>query len=145
MASVLARRSAWAALAAFAAALVAGGQAGAAHAPCTQMSCESGVSVTLDRLPARAAVVEVCAGDRCRRAPARDAQLVFVRIPEADDRSPNVRVRVRVRVFAPAGRLLVARSRSVSLRAVRPNGGDCPPVCFIRRLSFSGGRLGVVG
>ena len=143
MASVLGRLLVWAALAASAAALVAGGQAGAAHAPCTQMSCESGVSVTLDRLPARAAFVEVCAGDRCRRAPARNAQLVFVRIPEADERSPHVRVRVRV--FAPGGRLLFARSRSVSLRAVRPNAGDCPPVCYIGRLRLIGGRLGVVG
>ena len=124
-------------------ALVAGvigrGDAGAAHRPSTLIGCESGVLVKLERLPTRAASVEVCAGGRCRRADVPLMAIAFV--PVANAKARAGKLRVRVRVFAEGGQALFTRRRTVLLRAFRPNGGDCPPVCYQRTLRLVGDRL----
>ena len=115
------------------------GDAVAAHRPCTLIGCEPGVLVKLGRLAPRAAVVEVCAGGRCRRADVPLMAIAFVPVTAAQAQAGKVRVRVRV--FAGGGHLLFTRRRTVLLRPVRPNGGDCPPVCQQRTLRLVGDRL----
>jgi hypothetical protein len=113
-----------------------------AHDPpaqaCTLIGCESGVSVRIGRLPVRAEVIEVCVGTRCRRARlATPPRIVFVPVQAS---SPRV-VLVRVRGFSGSGRLVFSTSRRVGLRALQPNGPDCPPVCYHRALALTGGQL----
>ena len=109
-----------------------------AQQPCTRIGCESGVSVAIGRLPVGAAVVEVCVGTRCRRARlAQPRRIVFVPVRAS---SPRV-VAVRVRAYSSGGRLVFSTSRRVGLRALQPNGRDCPPTCYYRALALTGGRL----
>jgi hypothetical protein len=108
---------------------------------CTLIACRSGVDVVFSNPPAAATGVEVCVDMSCRSAGARRSFVVFVPANARVARSRPVTVRVRVL----AGRsILRERSLRLRLRTLRPNGGDCPPVCVHRSLRFSGDRLRAV-
>lgn len=122
--------------------------AGATHGwaegrTCTQIGCDSGVLITLGRLPAAARQVDVCVDARCRRMTLREERAaVFVRVRTATHRP----VDVRLRILSRSGRRLVgARASTVWLRRLQPNGSTCPPVCFFRRLRLIGGKLVPLG
>jgi hypothetical protein len=113
---------------------------------CTDVYCSSGVSVKLERLPRKTARVRVCTQDRCRRAkrirpdPSEPAYWVggYRLVEECELREGRV-IRVWIRVFNRAGKVLrQARGRG-KLRRNQPNGPDCPPTCYRVHFEYRGG------
>ena len=97
---------------------------------CTSIGCRSGVGFHLEELPSDARRVVACAAGHCRtlrRARGRPPAFAFVAIEDVR-RERQVQVRLRVHTpDLPAPRLTEISAR---LRAERPNGAGCPPVCF---------------
>jgi hypothetical protein len=107
---------------------------------CTQIGCADGVTVRVRGDVRRAKVARACVGGRCSRWRLRRGRIarIPIAVPE-----PGDRVRVTVRLLDADGvRLVRARTRA-RLTATRPNGPDCPPVCYSARvvLDAEQGRL----
>jgi hypothetical protein len=119
--------------------LAAAGRAETDDQPCTMIGCESGVTLTMRRTLPRAVFVEACVDSTCRTMRvSRYLRIVFV--PTLDVAGEQT-VTVRIRVLDARKRVVLSRQRSVFLRAIRPNGVYCPPVCFQAKLLLTGRRL----
>lgn len=101
---------------------------------CTQIGCESGIAVALERLPADARRVLVCSAGRCRDLVA-DRAHALVRLPATGRQRHPI---VSVTVFDRSGGVVVSARRRVRIRRLQPNGPGCGPVCFVGRLTFRG-------
>jgi hypothetical protein len=99
---------------------------------CTQIACESGVFFDLADakrdVPGTVAAT-VCVDRRCRRV-RRLSNAIRVK-PSSLSGSP---VRVRAVLYDRRGKRLLRVARSVKVKRTQPNGPDCPPICFSRRL-----------
>lgn len=114
----------------FACAVIAGPVGGEEPQVCTVVGCESGVSVDVRSLAGEGRQVTVCIDRTCKRAGREDA----VRITRRYEEGQPVTVRVVVRT--DAGKVLGRVRRTVGLKAYRPNGPDCPPLCLSRSLRW---------
>jgi hypothetical protein len=111
---------------------------------CTRMGCSSGVGVKLERLPRKTARVRVCTQDRCRRADkvgalsGPDYYVADIRFREECEARDGRVIRVWIRVFNRAGKVIrQARGRG-KLHSYQPNGPDCPPTCYFVGFEYFG-------
>lgn len=96
---------------------------------CTLVGCESGVFARVGRirrqLP-KARSIELCSLGKCRSFRVR-TDLASLRLRDVRGKR---RVRVKLVVRNRSGKRIHSDRIRVRLRRVRPNGPDCPPVCF---------------
>ncbi len=115
----------------------AGGELPQVSTVCTEMGCESGVTVRLGQLHRtlrRARSVTLCVDHRCGRLSAKTAG-ISVRLPGVP-KSPASRYRVELVVQDGRGSTLQQVARTVTLLRSQPNGPDCEPTCYFRLLTF---------
>jgi hypothetical protein len=101
-------------------------------APCTTANCTSGVFVNLQNLSQLrgASRVTICVDSRCRRfRTPRVARFI-------DANLRTGRVSVKVVVYGRHGQVLLRLVKRVALRKSQPNGANCPPTCWSRRLKL---------
>jgi hypothetical protein len=118
-----------------------GGEAGSPRA-CTLIGCVTGVGVTLETRPAATEAVRVCVARRCvtSRRPPTDFP-VFLQLPDVHEERTLV---VTVRFLAKNGHVLRRTATQVRLRARRPNGPSCPPICYHAGLVYRDDHLAQV-
>jgi hypothetical protein len=104
---------------------------------CTEIGCDSGVSVTVEGFragPADTIKVHACLGSVCRdRTVAEEPSVVFIDAPESGTVSTVV-VSVEVKQGSD---VLVRGRRELTLHKIAPNGERCGPVCYVGFLAIS--------
>jgi len=124
--------------------LVAFGAGPVAHADepphvCTLIGCASGITLDLQALRTvpNASSVTVCLNDRCRRTSIGTVNGQRGTLRRDDGRLDGKRpASVTLVVRRRDGRVLLRATRVVRLQAVWPNGVDCPPPCWVRKLTL---------
>jgi hypothetical protein len=107
---------------------------------CTLIACSSGVTVRLSQPPERASSARVCVAGKCGRPrPLDPVAAVRAPLPEASRRA-GARVNVVVELLDGEGRLVERLAGRATVTRSRPNGPDCPPVCFQAKLTLSSGH-----
>lgn len=109
---------------------------------CTEIGCQSGVSVTFtppDNRDMRAPVkVTTCLGSECQdtlhgQVGTSLVGEVSVESSAADLTAPQ---RLTLRAVDAGGRVLVENSRRIQLSRIQPNGPGCDPVCWHADVNF---------
>lgn len=98
----------------------------------------------------KTARIPVCTQDRCARAyrleglHGRSYYLVRIGVRGCERRAGRV-IRLRIRVFNKAGKLLRHAKGRAKLHRHQPNGPDCPPTCYGVGFEYRGdtGRVSV--
>jgi hypothetical protein len=119
------------------------GDAGAPPPPgraCTLIACAPGVTVRLPEPPPHASSARVCIDGACGR-PHQLGPVATLNAPlPRASRRAGARVSVTVELLDDRGRLVERRAGRATVTRSRPNGPDCPPVCFQAEAVLRGGR-----
>lgn len=101
---------------------------------CTEIGCSNGIAIDATRLPKDVAEFELCTGSRCIESGGRIGPSAHL---EIQCRKRPRTFRVSITAFSSEGEVVASGSRRVRLTPSRPNGPDCPPVCWSAGLRFS--------
>lgn len=97
---------------------------------CTLIACSSGLTVHLSQPPARVSSARVCVEGACGQPrPLGLGAIVTARLPDASRRA-GARVSFVIELLDDEGRLVERLAGRATVRRSRPNGPDCPPICF---------------
>lgn len=105
---------------------------------CTLIACAAGVRVRLGGLPAAARSARVCVAGRCGPVkPIERSRPLTARLPRSQRTAGRV-VQISIRLIDGQGQTVSRVSRRATVRRTRPNGPDCPPVCYQAVLHLGG-------
>ena len=105
---------------------------------CTEIGCADGVTIRIRGTPPEAETARACVQGRCQRWRLRERGVWQVPMSRRAARTGSVTVAVSVH-DASGTRLRSDRIRA-RVTSSRPNGPDCPPVCFSAGVAFDAER-----